>query len=116
MTYLVSEGLVLLQIYEEVLFVMFQVSLADFGYVFLDVWEGICYVFLAPGTRVKEDVYYCLFLYKHFVGFVQDSAWNCACLRIIDAVWRWLPVVLNRDPVRISYESEACVCCLHSVT
>lgn len=52
MANLVSEGLVLLQVYKKVLFEVLQIFFTYFGQVFVNVWERVGHILLSPGSRV----------------------------------------------------------------
>jgi len=116
MTNSISEGLILLKVYKEMLFEMLQVLLTDLCDILLDVWEWIGHILLPPGSRIKEDIYYGLLLNQHFVCFIEDSVRDFGRLCIVHTIWWWLPVVLNGHPVWISNKGTAGIGGLHTVS
>ena len=115
MAYLISEGLILLQVDIEMALKMLQILFRNFGQIWFYIRKWVGNIFLSPAPGVKQNIKDCLFLYQHFIGLVYNTCWDCRRLRVIDTMRRSLPVILDRSPMRISDKDATSISCLHAI-
>jgi len=116
MTNLISKGLVFFEVDKEMLFEVLEILIINFRNIFFDIGERISDIFLAPASCVQKDVDDGLFFNQHLVGLILNPLRNSRGLSIVNTMWWRLPVVLDRCPMRVTYEDAASVCGLHRVS